>query len=222
MNQKKTAIVLGATGLVGKSLVELLIQDDAFSGIKLLLRRPSGFSHSKIEEHIVYFDDIDSFQELIRGDVLFSCMGTTLQKAGSKEAQFKVDYTYQYDVARAAADQGVKDYVLVSSANANAKSLIFYSRIKGELDNAVRKLSFERIFIFRPSILMGERTEKRKGEEIGGKLMNGLGKLFPPMKKYRGIQGKEVAQAMVAAYKGSTSNKATIYTLDEVFDLIES
>lgn len=222
MNQKKTAIVLGATGLVGKSLVELLIQDDTFSGIKLLLRRPSGFNHPKIKEHIVYFGDIDSFQELIRGDVLFSCMGTTLQKAGSKEAQFKVDYTYQYDVAKAAADQGVKDYVLVSSANANAKSLIFYSRIKGELDNAVRKLPFERIFIFRPSILMGERTEKRKGEEIGGKLMNGLGKLFPPMKKYRGIQGKEVAQAMVAAYKSSTSSKSTIYTLDEVFDLIES
>lgn len=221
MIEKKTAIVLGATGLVGKSLVELLIQDDLFSHIKLLLRRPSGFSNPKVEEHMVDFDDVASFKELIRGDVLFSCMGTTLSQAGSKEAQYKVDFTYQYEVAKAAADQGVSNYLLVSSANANAKSFIFYSRIKGELDEAVARLPFEYVSIFRPSVLMGERAEKRKGEELGGKVMNGLGKIFPPMKKYRGINGKEVAQAMIAAYKNTSSEKASIYTLEEVFDLLE-
>ncbi|MDA3904544.1 MAG: NAD(P)H-binding protein [Bacteroidales bacterium] len=222
MTQKKTAIVLGSTGLVGKSLVELLIQDDLFSNIKLLLRRPSGIDHPKIDEHIVYFDDIDSFKDLIKGDVLFSCMGTTLKQAGSKEAQYKVDYTYQYDVAKAAADQGVSDFLLVSSANANAKSFIFYSRLKGELDEAVMKLPFDRVSIFRPSVLIGARSQKRKGEVIGGKLMNGLGRVFPPMKKYRGIKGTEVAQAMLAAYKNSSSEKAMIYTLEEVFDLLNS
>lgn len=219
MTEKNIAIVLGSTGLVGKSLVELLIQNDLFSTVKLLVRRPSGFKHPKIEEYIVNFDDISSFQDLVQGDVLFSCMGTTLKQAGSKAAQFKVDYTYQYEVAKAAAENGVSDYLLVSSANARAKSAIFYSRIKGELDEAVMNLPFSSTFIFRPSVLIGKREEKRKGEELGVKAINAIGKIVPSMKKYRGIKGKEVAQAMLAAYKNSTSEKASIYTLEELFDL---
>ncbi len=222
MMQNKTAIVLGSTGLVGKSLVELLIKDDTFSIIKLLVRRSSGFKHSKVEEHIVDFDDISSFKTLINGDVLFSCMGTTLRQAGSKEAQFKVDYTYQYEVAEDAAHNGVSDYLLVSASMANAKSAIFYSRIKGELDDAVMELPFERVIIFRPSVLIGERTEKRIGEEIGAIFMNGIVKIIPALKKYRGIKAIEVAQAMLAAYKNSSAEKATIYTLEEIFDLIKS
>lgn len=220
MSIKNTAILLGSTGLVGKKLLELLIQDSSFSTIKLLVRRPAGFTHSKIEEYIVDFDNLTSFKSLIQGDVLFSSLGTTLKQAGSKEAQYKVDFTYQFEVAKAAAENGVSDYILVSASMANSKSSIFYSRIKGELDDAVVKLPFERVFIFRPSVLMGERDKKRKGEEIGAKIMNGLGKIIPVLRKFRGIKGKEVAQAMLTAFKNSSSNKATIYTLEEIFDLI--
>jgi uncharacterized protein YbjT (DUF2867 family) len=220
MELNKTAIVLGSSGLVGKSLVELLIQDDLFSKVTLLVRRSSGFTHPKIDEHIVNFDDVSSYKTLLQGDVLFSSMGTTLRIAGSKEAQFKVDYTYQYEVAQAAAENGIKNYLLVSSANANANSALFYSRIKGELDEAVMKLPFEFVYIFRPSVLMGKRAEKRKGEEIGAKLINGLGKFIPILKKYRGIKDSEVAQAMLAAYKKPKFLKVTLYTLDELFDLV--
>jgi len=221
MENQKIAIVLGATGLVGKSLVELLINDNYFSTIILIVRRNSGFNHPKIKEYIVDFDDITSYNSLIQGDVLFSCMGTTLKQAGSKEAQYEVDYTYQFEVAEIAAENGVSNYILVSSANANAKSLIFYSRIKGELDEAVMDLPFERVFIFRPSVLMGEREIKRIGEEIGAKIMNGIGKIIPAMNKYRGIKSLEVAKAIIVAYKSSSTKKAVIYTLEEVFDLIK-
>ncbi len=220
MNKQKTAIVLGSTGLVGKKLVDLLIQDSLFSKIKLLVRRPSGFDNPKIVEYIVDFDNLSSFRSLIQGDVLFSSLGTTIKKAGSKEAQYKVDYIYQYDIAKAAAENGVSDYILVSASMANSKSSIFYSRIKGELDDAVVKLPYERVLIFRPSVLMGERDIKRKGEEIGAKIINGLGKIIPVLRKFRGIKGAEIAQAMLTAFKNSSSNKATIYTLEKIFDLI--
>ncbi|MCD6091261.1 MAG: NAD(P)H-binding protein [Bacteroidales bacterium] len=217
---KKTAIVLGATGLVGKFLVELLIQDDSFSKIVLLVRRATAFKHPKIEENLVNFEDISSYKSLIRGDVLFSCMGSTLKQAGSKDAQYKVDFIYQYEVAKAAAENDVTDYFLVSSSGANDRSLVFYSRIKGELDEAVKKMPFEHVCIFRPSVLSGVRDKKRKGEELGAKFINGLGKLIPVLKKYRSIKGMEVAKAMITAYKKPSSKKVIIYIMEEIFDLI--
>jgi uncharacterized protein YbjT (DUF2867 family) len=220
MTQNKTAIVLGSTGLVGSNLVQKLLQNNQFSRIKIIVRRPSGITHPKIKEYIVNFDELSSKDTMFKGDTLFSCMGTTIKKAGSKDAQYKVDFTYQYEVAKNAISNGVTNYVLVSSANANANSKVFYSRIKGELDEAIMKLSFERIIIFRPSILMGEREERRLGEELGSTIINCVGKIIPSLKKYRSIKGKEVANAMVAAYKAPTVEKVNIYSLDEIFDLV--
>lgn len=220
MIRSKIAIVIGSTGLVGKKLVEQLISDSSISKIRLLQRRKSGINHEKVEEHIVDFDHVNSYEHLIKGDILFSCMGTTLKQAGSKEAQYKVDYTYQFEVAKQAAANGVLQYVLVSSANANAKSSIFYSRIKGELDEAAMRMDFEQILIIRPSVLIGEREQKRAGEEMGAKVIHVLAKIIPSLKKYRGIRAEEVAAAMIQASKRNTKEKTTIYTLDELFDLI--
>lgn len=220
MTSPKIAIVLGATGLVGRKLVNQLIQDDSISKIVLLLRRTAAFNHQKVEEFIVDFENVNSYAHLVKGDVLFSCMGTTLKQAGSKEAQYKVDYTYQFDVAITAEANSVSQYVLVSSANANAKSSIFYSRIKGELDEAAMRMDFDQVLIFRPSVLIGEREQKRAGEEIGAKIIHVLAKIIPSLKKYRGIKAEEVAAAMIQASKRNTKQKTTIYTLDELFDLI--
>ena len=220
MTQNKTAIVLGSTGLVGSNLIRELIQDNQFSNIKTIVRRPSNITHPKIKEYIVKFDELSSNHTMFKGDVLFSCMGTTIKKARSKDAQYKVDFTYQYEIAKNAVSNGVQDYVLVSSANANSNSKVFYSRMKGELDDAIQELLFERTIIFRPSVLMGNREEKRTGEEIGLIIINALGKLIPSLKKYRGIKGEEVARAMIAAYKTTTLENVNIFNLDEIFELI--
>jgi uncharacterized protein YbjT (DUF2867 family) len=220
MTQNKTAIVLGSTGLVGSNLVSKLIQDNQFSYIKTIVRRPSNITHPKIKEYIVKFDELSPNHAMFKGDVLFSCLGTTIKNAGSKNAQYKVDFTYQYEVAKNAVNNGVQDYVLVSSANANSNSKVFYSRMKGELDSAIQELSFERTIIFRPSVLMGKREEKRIGEEIGSVIINALGKLIPSLKKYRGIKGEEVARAMIVAYKAPVLEKVNIFNLDEIFKLI--
>lgn len=221
MKTQKTAIIIGATGLIGRNLVNLLIEDKYFSSIKLFVRRKSGFTSPKIQEYIVNFDEISSYCKLVQGDVLFSCLGTTLKQAGSKKAQYHIDYAYQYQFAELAAENGVSSLVLVSSANANSKSIFFYSRVKGELDEAVAELPFERVLIFRPSVLMGERGSKRPGEELGAKIINRIGKLIPSLDKYSGIAATDVALAMISAYKKQQSSKTVIYTLDEILELIK-
>jgi len=219
MENTKVAIVLGATGLVGKQLVKLLIKDKTFTKIKVFVRRSTNILDEKIEEHIINFGDTNSYKSEIKGDVLFSCLGTTIKQAGSKNEQYKVDFTYQYDFAQIAANNGVSNYVLVSSTSASSKSRIFYSRIKGELEDAISELSFKKISIIRPSVLVGEREESRSGEIIASKVFNVVGKIAPFLNKYRPIKGEEVALALINSFKKSQSDKIVIAELEGVFDL---
>ncbi len=214
-NPLRTALVIGSTGMVGRELVTQLCESSEFEQVISFVRRSSGFSHSKLQEHVVNFDQPESWKELLKGDVLFSCMGTTLAAAGSKVSQYKVDYTYQYETARMAAENNVPVYVLVSSTGANANSALFYPKIKGQLDEAVQKLGFKSVQILRPGQLYGERQQKRSAELFAVKMMfamNSLG-LF---KKYKPIHASEVAKAMISAAKRTGSN---IFTLDELFKL---
>lgn len=166
MEQRATAIVVGATGLVGSELVRQLSADERCARIVTLGRRPLPFEHPKLDQRVIDFDDPDAWREHVRGDVLFSALGTTLKTAGSQAAQHLVDYTYQLRVAEAAASSGVGTYVLVSATGASPQSLIFYSRMKGELERDVSGLPFERICILRPGLLQGQRTERRVGERL--------------------------------------------------------
>ena len=147
----------------------------------------------------VDFEKLEQWKNKITGDELYSAMGTTIKKAGSKEAQYKIDFTYQYECAKAASENGVGKYLLVSSAGANSKSGNFYLRIKGELDEKVSELPFKQISIFRPSFLAGERKESRRGEAIGISAVNFLAKIIPPLRKYRPIEAATVAEAMIKA-----------------------
>ena len=133
----KTAIIIGATGLVGNQLIEKLLNDNRYNRIKIFVRKPSSITHPKLEEHAVDFEKLEQWKNKITGDEIYSAMGTTIKKAGSKEAQYKIDFTYQYECAKAASENGVGKYLLVSSAGANSKSGNFYLRIKGELDEKV-------------------------------------------------------------------------------------
>ncbi len=194
----RTAIVIGATGLVGSNLVNMLLKDSRFEQVKVLVRRPMEIANDKLEQHVVDFDAPDNWKKLVTGDVLYSAMGTTLRQAGSKAAQYKIDYMYQYQVAKAAAANGVPEYVLISAAGSNPDSAVFYSRIKGELERDVQKLPFETIHIIRPGMLAGEREKVRTGELLGVGVMNVLS-MIPGLKKLKPIQAKEVARAMLNA-----------------------
>lgn len=218
---KKTAVVIGATGLVGNELVKLLIANDKYEKIKIFSRRTTGFENEKIEQHLVDFDEIKSWKKDLMGDVLFSSMGTTIKQAGSKTAQYKVDYTYQFSVAKAASENGIKQLVLISSLGANPKSSIFYSRIKGELDEAVKNLPFTSVYIFRPSALVGDRTEERAGEKIAIKTSKFFSKIFPFLEKYQPIDATIVAKAMVNVVELPGNSKYTIFNNRELFQIAE-
>ncbi len=213
----KTAIIVGATGLVGAALVQQLQASEHFRKVVVLARRSTGLQHAKLEEHIIDFDAPESWQDLVQGDILFSALGTTLRQAGSKEAQYRIDHTYQYEAAVAAARNGVPVYVLVSSSGASAKSQIFYSRMKGELEEAVKKLPFKSVYILQPSLLVGERTEVRAGEVWGYRVLKALNAIGV-LNAYRPIEGTTVAQAMMnAAVEGAAG--VHVAALGKVFAL---
>ena len=217
----KTAIVIGATGLIGKHLTNLLFDNPDYSTVKVFVRRSLNTSNPKLEEHLVNFDKIDNWKSRITGDDLFSAMGTTIRKAGSKEAQYKIDVTYQYEFAKAAAENGVSSYFLVSSSGANAKSKLFYMRIKGELEEKVKLLPFDKIRIFRPSLLIGERGEKRFGEKAAERLLKIVVPLFPFLKNQRPIEGEKVARAMIVSANEDDKERIKIFEPLEIFRLAE-
>ncbi len=210
----KTALVIGATGLVGQALTRQLLDEDLFDRVVAFVRSPTGINDPKLKEVKTDFEHPGEVQTEIRGDVLFSCMGTTLRKAGSKEAQYKVDYTYQFEFARLAAENNVPDYLLISSPGATPDSMFFYSRIKGELDRDVKSLSFRRHIFVQPSILRGERSESRLGEQLAGNVIDGLSVILPLMRKYKSIEATDVASAMIRLYKDPEANG--VYQLDEL------
>lgn len=191
-----TALVLGATGLVGGELVKLLVERPDVAQVIALVRRAPAFSHPKLTAQILDFDRPDSWQ--LAGDVLYSALGTTRKQAGSKEAQYQVDYTYQLEVARAAAAAGVSTYALCSSSGADASSMTFYMRMKGELDRDVQQLSFARIRIARPGMLEGARTVERPNEKFFGKVLDVVGAV-PGLGGIKPISGTAVARALCKA-----------------------
>jgi uncharacterized protein YbjT (DUF2867 family) len=211
-----TANVIGATGLVGKELVAQLLKNENFEKVRIFVRRDSGISHPKLEQLIVHFEKAETWAEKLTGDVLFSALGITLKQAGSKEKQYEVDFTFNLNFARKAKANGIENYVLVSSAGANSKSKIFYTRIKGELDDAVAKLGFKNLVILRPSSLTGDRDETRRMEKMSIPIARFITKFI--LKKYRPISGETVAQAMINAVLNSNPEK-TIWKGDEVFKL---
>lgn len=211
---KLTANVIGATGLVGKQLVLQLLDDKNFDKVRIFVRRDTGIQHPKLEQQIVDFSKQESWEKLLTGDVLFSALGTTLKQAGSKQKQYEIDFVYNLNFAKKAKENGIENYVLVSSVGANSKSGIFYTRMKGELDEAVAKLGFRNLAILRPASLTGDRMEKRIAEKISIPILNVLTRFM--MKKYRPISDKIVASAMINAVLKQTVEK-TIWEADEVF-----
>ncbi|MCQ4034938.1 NAD(P)H-binding protein [Kaistella montana] len=193
------ALVIGATGATGKDLVYKLLNDKDYEEVNVFVRKPMSFEHPKLKTHVVDFENPEKWRDLVKGDVAFSCLGTTLKAAGSKEAQRKVDYDYQYNFAKVAKENEVEDYILVSSYGASPKSKIFYSRMKGELEQSIKSLHFNKITIFQPGMLDRKDTE-RTGEVLGGKIIKFANK-FGILTQQKPLPTDILAQAMINSSK---------------------
>jgi len=209
-------LIIGATGATGKDLLAKLLEDDTYSEVHCFVRKPMSISHPKLHAHVVDFDTPEAWADLLHGDVAFSCLGTTLAVAGSKEAQWRVDYDYQYAFAQQCKANGVPTFVLVSAAGAIAQSKLFYNRMKGQLEDAVKALDFPRLLIFQPSILVRSNSD-RGGENFTVKVINFLNKLGL-FKRYRPMPTEILAEKMLSAVYNSPKGTFT-FTLDKIFDL---
>jgi uncharacterized protein YbjT (DUF2867 family) len=197
----KKAIIIGATGATGKELVQVLLQNESYSSVIIFVRKSTSISHPKLQEYVINFDDLEGVKNLITGDVLFSCLGTTMALAKTKENQYKVDFTYQYNVAKIAAENGVKQYVLISSIGAYSSSMNFYLKMKGELDEAIKLLPFQKSAILRPGPIdaQGKRPDQRSMENSSINALRFVNKLGL-FKKYQPITTSQLAKAMHLAF----------------------
>ena len=171
------ALILGATGSTGQELLNLILEDSSYSKVSIFVRRKFSIEHQKLTIHQIDFSRLKDYKRLINGDILFSAFGTTLKDAGSKSQQYLVDFTYQYEFAKMASDNGINHFSLVSSVGANERSFFFYPKIKGELEQAVKKLPFKKIQIFQPPMLIRQPELVRNGERIGTRVFNLLNKI---------------------------------------------
>ena len=211
----KTAIVIGATGLVGRSLVEQLANDTHIDKVTTLTRSAVAYPSEKVINHVIDFENMTDYASLFQADLFFSCLGTTRKQAGSIDAQRRVDLDYQVSAAKLALQNGVSHYLVISSSGANAKSQNPYLKMKGELEEQITALPFKRISIFRPSLLLGQRPEFRLAEKLGSLVMPVL-KFIPGLRRYRPIKGEQVAAKM---HRVSQQDGEGVewFTLDEIF-----
>lgn len=225
MNQipsTRTALVAGSTGLIGSFLIDKLLRDDAFTKVIALSRYPLNIQHEHLKNLVIDYDDLEAYEDELIADDFFCALGTTMAKSKNRENFRKVDHDYPIVLARLAERRKAKNFLLVSSIGADHRSPIFYTRVKGETENAIKNFSqISGIHIFRPSLLLGRTEEKRLGENIG----LALNSLFSPvlvgkLEKYKGIEGATVAQAMIHIARNSPKGIFT-YESDVIQKLVK-
>jgi uncharacterized protein YbjT (DUF2867 family) len=187
----RTVLLLGATGLVGRELLTLLLADPGVSSVVVVARRPTRVQHARLVERVFELDDMSAHPDVFAVDQIFCALGTTIKQAGSQERFRTVDYDYPLAAARLGLAHGARHYLLVSALGANATSRIFYNRVKGEVERDLIALEYPAVTIARPSLLLGHRAQFRLGERVAAR----LGWLTPG--RYKPIQARDVARALV-------------------------
>ncbi len=196
----RNALLVGATGLIGNELPHMLLEDTFYHKVVVFTRRSLEIDNERLLEKIIDFDKIKSVKLDIPVHDVYCCLGTTMKKAGSKEAFKKVDFEYPLETAKWARQHGAEQYLLVTALGANNRSVFFYNRVKGEVEEAITRLEYPTFLIFRPSLLLGNRQETRFGEKVGETTMKIVGPLLQgKLKKYQAIEGKMVAAGMYRA-----------------------
>lgn len=210
----RTALLVGATGLVGAALLDRLLAAPDYAQIIVLGRRAPARAHPKLRTMTSTLEDLDALPDPLAADDLFCCLGTTTRAAGGKAGLERVDYHMVLAVARAAQAGGVTRFFGVSSAGASATSPAFYSRVKARMERAVGEVGFAAVHLFRPSLLLGARSESRPGEALAQKLAPLLSPLcIGPLRKYRPITAAEVADAMLQVARNDTRQGTVIHDL---------
>lgn len=216
--QQRTTVVIGATGMIGNLVTQQLLKDDAFNKVRILVRKPVLLQHPKLETVLVNFADMDDYKnKLGNGDCIFSCIGTTQKNVkGDNQLYRSIDHDIPFHAATFGKEAGFQSFLMVSSVGANKTSSNFYLRLKGELEEAIDAVDFNSLHIFRPSILLGDRNEYRFGEHILQSTSRAFSALlFGSLRKYKAIEGKTVATAMVNAAK-KTSQGKFLYEYDAI------
>ncbi|RQW75692.1 NAD-dependent epimerase/dehydratase family protein [Lysinibacillus composti] len=212
----RSAIVVGATGLVGSALVKLLCESEEYIAVTAITRRKLDYEHPKLIVKICSFDQLEE-AHIEFADELFCCLGTTIKKAGTREEFEKVDVEYPLRIASLAKKRGIAHAIVISAMSANETSLFYYNRVKGKLEKELIELQLPKLSIVRPSLLVGERSEFRFGEKMGEALLSVLNPLLiGPLKKYRSIQSNQVALAMLAIALYGKKSPVTIYASHEL------
>jgi uncharacterized protein YbjT (DUF2867 family) len=213
---KKIAILAGATGLVGEQLLKQLLENTDYSKVIAVVRKTSDIKNEKLEQRVTDFEKLPEALADIKADEGFCCLGTTIKAAGTKERQYRIDHDYVVEFARACFNCGVSRFAVVSSIGAKASSSNFYLRTKGEMEDDLKKIPFESLYILQPSLLLGERKEFRAGEKAGIAVMKFLNPLLAGgLRKYRGVEAAGVARSMVVEMSKRVKGVKTIRS-DEI------
>ena len=213
---RKTALLAGASGLIGSHLLPLLLASERYSKVIVVGRTALPLQHPRLTQVVTDLARLEDVRLQLIADDVFCCLGTTLKQAGSKEAFYRVDYLYVVKLAALTAGNFASQLLVVSSMGADADSGVYYSKVKGELEAAVRQLPFRAIHIFRPSLLLGERAHPRLGERIGGAVLGLLRPLLRgPLRNYRPVRAAAVAAAMLRA-AGEDGGGVRVHLSDEI------
>ncbi len=214
----RTAIIAGATGLVGKALMYKLLESNEYSSVKILTRKTLQIKHPKLEQIATDFDKLALINEKVLATDAFCCLGTTIAKAGSEQAFLKVDKDYVLKFAQICSQNQVKTFSLVSSVGADDASSVFYLKTKGEVESALKLMKFEKINIFRPSVLLGNREELRLGEKIGSIFAIAFSPImFGSLAKYKPVNATQVAFKMSILAKDAPSG-LNEYSSDQILE----
>ena len=213
---KRTALLAGATGLVGSQLLELLLRSGDFAAVHTLVRTANGRADPHLVEHVIRFEDLDEYRLDAEITDAFCCLGTTIRAAGSREAFVAVDRDYVVAFARLARRSGCSRLAVVSAVGADRRSLFFYSRVKGEMESALMEMDFDQLAIVRPSLLLGARDEFRLGEAISTPFAVAASPLLGgSLRKYRPVGGETVARLLLNAFDGRAHGVTVIHPTEE-------
>ena len=217
----KRAIVFGSTGLTGGILIDLLLKDSRYSYVIAISRKALPIEHKKLQQELIDFNQLENYKHLITGDEVFCCIGTTKAKTPDESKYRQIDFDIPVKVAKMAKENKVATMVVMSSMGANSKSAVFYSRLKGEMEEAIKSFNIENTIFVRPSLIAGQRNEKRLGESAAKSIMSFINLLLiGPLKAYRSISPESIANAMI--YLANNSKGIVTATSDQLQQISEN
>jgi uncharacterized protein YbjT (DUF2867 family) len=206
----KKAIIVGASGLIGSNLLDILLAQPDYHEVLIIARKKSKNKNTKISQLIIDFEELEKYADKITGDVIFCCLGTTRSATPDLAEYRKIDHDYPVKLAEIAVRNGIEQFHYISAIGANSQSSNFYTKIKGDAENDLKNVGLKSLQIYEPSLLIGNRKKRRLIESAAAVIMKIINPLLVgKLNKYRAIKAIDVAKAM---YKQSLKNKVGVYT----------